>query len=46
MTVAPLLAGAGEVVTAFDTLVILVAGLVLGIFAVKFLISNIKRARG
>jgi len=46
MTVGPLLSGAAEVVTPFGSLILLVAGLSLGIFAVKFLISNIKRARG
>jgi hypothetical protein len=46
MTIGPLLTSAAEVVSPFGSLIVLVAGLTLGIFAVKFLISNIKRARG
>jgi len=46
LTLGAMLGDAATVVAEFDTLIILVGGLTLGIFAVKFLISNIKRARG
>jgi hypothetical protein len=44
MTVAPLLAGAGEVVSEFGGLIILVVSLGLGVWAVGFLIRLLKQA--
>jgi hypothetical protein len=44
MTVAPLLVGAGEVVTEFGALVLLVVSISIGIWLVGFIIREIRKA--
>jgi len=44
LTVTSTLAGASTVVTEFGNLIILVAALAIGVFAVRFLIGRIKSA--
>jgi len=43
LTIASLLADAQTVVTEFNGLILLVAGLSIGVWAVKFTISRVKR---
>jgi len=43
MTIAAMLTSAQQVVTEFDGLILLVAGLAIGVWAVKFTISRVKR---
>lgn len=45
LTLSGVLSDAGTVVTAFGGLVTIAAGLMLGIFGVRFLLSQLRRAR-
>jgi len=46
LTISALFADATTVVTEFGAAILLVAGLGLGIWGVKFIIALVKRARG
>jgi len=46
VTTTALIGVAGDTVTEFGAAVLLVAGLALGIWGVKFIIRLVKRARG
>jgi len=43
LTISALLVDAQSVVTEFDGLILLVAGLAIGVWAVRFILSRVKR---